>query len=231
MQDQPPTMRVNAESNRLRGFATFFKNYMSTSALVTASLPIPVASFHLLPIYAAQSKYLATYSSLFCFLLLSYIFFIRHPLGKLMFGDAFHPTRRGREDDSVPLSKVKLYEDGRAKVLSAVPLILIVLALMSVLAYHYTLSRSLDRLSEVAVLEGAPILDAPSLLQTADLVSIPYSTALSFSFLGIFGFSEAAFIIMALREYLQDLLGYSDIVLLGAPDKNKNARPASIELR
>src|SRR5664279_6325853 len=73
------------EPARFAAFAQFFKAYMGTASIVTASLPIPVAAFHLIPTYAAQEKFLSTYTSLFCFLMLGYLFYIRHWLGRLMF--------------------------------------------------------------------------------------------------------------------------------------------------
>ena len=52
------------EPVRFAAFAQFFKAYMGTASVVTASLPIPLAAFHLIPTYAAQEKFLSTYTSL-----------------------------------------------------------------------------------------------------------------------------------------------------------------------
>ncbi len=89
-----------AEPVRFAAFARFFKAYMGTAAVVTASLPLPVAAFHLIPTYAAQEKFLSTYTSLFCFLLLAYLFYIRHWLGRLMFYT--------KPDGDVTLRRVRL---------------------------------------------------------------------------------------------------------------------------
>ena len=64
-------------------------------------------------------------------------------------------------------------------------------------AYSGTVPRRADVLAEV---------DRP----------VPYNTLLMWTYLGIFLFAEAAFTIMALREYLQDSLKISDQELLGA---------------
>src|SRR5271169_2305594 len=80
-----PSRAEPHEPVRFAAFAQFFKAYMGTASIVTASLPIPVAAFHLIPTYAAQEKFLSTYTSLFCFLMLAYLFYIRHALGRAMF--------------------------------------------------------------------------------------------------------------------------------------------------
>ena len=167
---------------------------MSVSTLVTAALPIPVAALHLIPTYESQTKFLSTYASLFCFLILSFVFYLRHSLARVMFG------RLDKE---------------RSLVLSLTPLLLILLAASSVVAYHFALQQSLDEARTIAITKGLPF-DTDSLLKTTDLSSVPNATKLSCYFLGIFIFSEAAFLIMALREYLQDLLGHSDAQLIGS---------------
>jgi hypothetical protein len=83
-----------SEPTRVKTFANFFKNYMSISAVVAAALPIPVTSFHLIPTYHAQTSLLATYTSLFCFLLLGLIFYSRHTLARVMFPEFFGRSLR-----------------------------------------------------------------------------------------------------------------------------------------
>jgi len=182
------------EPARFAAFAQFFKAYMGTASVVTASLPIPVSAFHLIPAYAAQSKFLSTYTSLFCFLLLGYIFYIRHSLGRLMFFT--------KPDGHVAV---------RAFV-SVVPLLLILASLGLVFLYHHYLLDSLTLLSERGVM--APTAD---LLKSADYRDIPDSIALTVCYLGMFLTAEAAFILMALREYLQDVLKIQDTTLIRLP--------------
>ncbi len=73
------------EASRVRGFARFFRSYMSVWTLVVAALPIPVGTFKLIPTFEVQRSYLSVYTSLFCFLSLGFIFFQRHRLGYYMF--------------------------------------------------------------------------------------------------------------------------------------------------
>ena len=190
----PDTTAAAHEPARFAAFAQFFKAYMGTASVVTASLPIPVSAFHLIPTYEAQSKFLSTYTSLFCFLMLGYIFYIRHSLGRLMFF-------------TKPDGHVRI----RALV-SVVPLLLILSSLGLIFLYHHYLLLSLTQFSEVGVV--APTAD---LLKSADYRDISYSLALTVCYLGMFLTAEAAFILMALREYLQDVLKIQDTSLIRLP--------------
>ncbi len=182
------------EPVRFAAFAKFFKAYMGTASVVTASLPIPLAAFHLIPTYAAQEKFLSTYTSLFCFLLLGYLFYIRHSLGRLMFYT--------KPDGHVAI---------RAFV-SLVPLLLILSSLSLVFLYHYFLMESLTAFSERGVMNATK-----ELLNVADYREIPDSLQLTVCYLGMFLTAEAAFILMALREYLQDVLHLQDAALIRLP--------------
>ena len=190
----PDTTAQPNEPVRFAAFAQFFKAYMGTASVVTASLPIPVAAFHLIPTYEAQSKFLSTYTSMFCFLMLGYIFYIRHSLGRLMFY-------------TKPDGHVRI----RAFV-SVVPLLLILASLGLIFLYHHYLLDSLTQFSERGVM--APTADV---LKSADYRDIPDSIALTVCYLGMFLTAEAAFILMALREYLQDVLKIQDTALIRLP--------------
>jgi len=164
---------------RLVVFANFFKGYMSVATIVAASIPIPVASWKLIPIYAQQRGFLTVYASLFCFLLLAFVFSIRHRLAGLMFF-------RGRGSTTI----------------AALPLLLIMLTLASTIAYHVVLQQSIAQLRELGF-SRVPMKD---LLDQIDATQIPYALELAACYLGIYIFAEAAFVLMAIREYLQDLL-------------------------
>jgi hypothetical protein len=195
----PGAVGLRAERNvaepqapvRFTAFAQFFKAYMGTASVVTASLPIPLAAFHLIPTYAAQEKFLSTYTSLFCFLLLGYLFYIRHSLGRLMFYT--------KADGHVTLRAFVPF----------VPLLLILASLSLVFLYHYYLMESLTAFSERGVMNATT-----ELLKAADYREIPYSLPLTVCYLGMFLTAEAAFILMALREYLQDVLKIQDASLI-----------------
>ena len=79
------TPAAPTEPARVKAFARFFKGYMSLWSVVAAALPIPVTALRFIPTYGAHTKFLSTYASLFCFLLLGFIFYCRHPIARWMF--------------------------------------------------------------------------------------------------------------------------------------------------
>jgi hypothetical protein len=167
---------------RIRAFANFFKSYMSVSAVVVAAIPIPVSSWKMIPLYAQQRKFLMVYSSLFCYLLLAFVFSIRHWLARRMFG-------RGV---------------GRALV-TVLPLALILGSLGCICEYHHLLQQSVEQVRSLGV--DATTSD---LLERMDATEIPLGLPLAACYMGFFLCAEGAFVLMAIREYLQDLLGLED---------------------
>ena len=163
---EPTTIRPEPTvPTRLNAFASFFKAYMGTAALVTASLPIPVSAFQLIPTYGAQSKFLSTYTSMFCFLMLAYLFYIRHALGRLMFFT--------KADGHVALRTF----------VSVVPLLLILASLSLVGLYHHYLMDSLTIFSERGVMNAST-----DVLKSADYRDIPDSLQLTLCYVGMFPF-------------------------------------------
>jgi hypothetical protein len=177
---------VPAETTRLAVFANFFKGYMSVSTIVAASIPIPVGSLKLIPVFSQQRGFLTVYASLFCFLLLAFVFSIRHRLAGPMF-------RKGTA----------------GALIAALPFVFIVLTLGSVIAYHAILRDSIEQLRQQGL-----TLTTDVLLEKVDATEIPYAVELAACYLGIFIFAEAAFVLMAIREYLQDLLRLDEVALL-----------------
>lgn len=177
---------ASARTTRLAGFANFFKGYMSVSTVVAASIPIPVASWKLIPIYAQQRGFLTVYASLFCFLLLAFVFSIRHRLASPM----FTKSRMGA-------------------VIAALPFVFIVLTLACIVTYHALIQQSIGELRELGLR-----LTTNELLDKVDVTEIPHAVELAACYLGIFIFAEAAFVLMAIREYLQDLLHLDEATLL-----------------
>lgn len=171
---------------RIAVFANFFKGYMSVSTIVAASIPIPIATWKLIPIYSQQRGYLTVYASLFCFLLLAFVFSIRHRLAVPMF------------------SKGKM-----SSFIAALPFVFIVLTLACIMTYHAVLQQSIEQLRGLGLR-----FTTADLLDKVDATEIPYAVPLAACYLGIFIFAESAFVLMAIREYLQDLLQLDEIALL-----------------
>lgn len=194
---------------RVRAFARFFKRYMSVSSLVVAALPIPVTSFKLIPTFAAQSKIFAVYTSLFCFLLLGFIFYSRHFLAKVMF-----PTYAGYAGSAKSRHFGSIF-------INLLPLVFIIASFLLIFAYNEVLDRSVD------LREGVDASKFDFILANTELDDIFYSSQLMLLYIGIFVAAESAFILMAIKEYLQDLLKITDLNLIrgikdvpGEPETN-----------
>lgn len=187
----------HGSTQRIRNFGKFFTGYMGTASLVTAALPIPVAKLHLIPTYASQSKFLNTYASLICFLIFAFIFYIRHILARAM----FHRTPQ------------QVSARGWITVL---PFLCIAASIACVIGYHIELDASLSLIAAHGVL--AP---TQTLLTQIDYREIPLAEPLIVLYLGMFVFAEAAFVLMAMREYLQEILGLEEQELI-----DETAQPA-----
>lgn len=202
------------EPMRVRAFAHFFKRYMSLSALVVAALPIPVTAFELIPTFAVHKKILSVYVSLFCFLILAFIFFSRHRLARLMFSE-YCLRQSIKSTRKIIISKLKIF------IINALPILMIITSLACLLGYHYILERHLGYAVKFSspqsiILERGRILSEtiPGSLDSILLIGL---------YLGIFITAEAAFVLMAIKEYLQDLLGLSDIeIIQGRTDKKSS---------
>jgi hypothetical protein len=181
-----PRSTSSSRPLRIKLFANFFKSYMSVSTIVAASIPIPVASWNLIPIYTQQRKFLTVYTSLFCFLLLAFVFSVRHRLARRMFGTGFW-----------------------SGFLSALPFVLILSTLACILEYHALLGQSIEELRSLGLMASTS-----ELLSKVDANEIPHGLALCGFYLGIFLSAEAAFVLMAIREYLQDVLRINERELL-----------------
>jgi hypothetical protein len=191
-----PTSSAALEPRRVQAFARFFKQYMSISSLVAASLPIPVTALKLIPTYAAHTKFLSVYTSLSCFLLLGFIFYSRHTLARWMFRPASRRTH-----------SLGVFID-------LLPLLMILACGCWIGVYHWLLQSSIQQAMADWVQRGVAIDSTEAVLQMTDYMEIPESTRLVVCYLGIFLAAEAAFVLMAIKEYLQDLLGLSETELI-----------------
>jgi hypothetical protein len=122
MNESDKIAHANQES-RIKIFANFFKSYMGVSTIVAASVPIPVASWNLIPMYAQQKGFLTVYSSLFCFLLLAFVFSIRHRV-------ALHLFSRGWQ----------------GLMIAILPFLFMVLTMACIMVYHTILQQSILQL-------------------------------------------------------------------------------------
>lgn len=189
----------------VRAFALFFKRYMSVSTLVVASLPIPVTALRAIPTFKAHTKILSVYTPLFCFLALGFIFYSRHKLARIMFPEYFSET-------GVVMTRTTKLSRGLIRTL---PVFLIGLSMLSVVLYHGLLNQ------EVGVLMYQEHLGFNTALEIAAPSQIHDSALLVLLYLSIFLTAEGAFVLMAIKEYLQDLVGLTEMDLIKGPPRPK----------
>jgi hypothetical protein len=206
------------DPDRVRAFAHFFKRYMSVSSVVAAALPVPVTAIGLIPTFSEQTGYLSTYTSMFCFLCLGFVFYSRHQLAPRMFArlgpgretgsDYGFESRWGRRIMSAArrFARNAAAATGRTFV-PILPFLLIVTSFYCSLAYHRTLSDALRMLGG-----DGPTADV---LKDTPFHLIPFATELELYYIAMFVAAESAFILMAIKEYLQDLVGLTDRMILG----------------
>jgi hypothetical protein len=196
---------------RLITFAKFFKNYMSVSTIVVAALPIPVTAWELIPTFKAQTKLLSVYTPLFCFLVLGFIFYSRHELARMMFPDHFEKSHRRPG-----------FNKAWRTLIGILPLLLIATSIFAAFQYNDVLNSNvkalhkerLSKMNDTTPLEALNTLQAGNILQTAELNQLPTGSRLMLLYLLIFITAEAAFVLMAIKEYLQDLAGLDEKSLM-----------------
>lgn len=231
------------EPRRVREFANFFKRYMSISSVIAAALPIPVTAVGLLPTFSAQTSYLTTYASMFCFLSLGFVFYSRHQLARRMFPELLpRQSAEGPSDIGVKRTIIRSVAAFATRMLTRfghllsrlfvpiLPVLLIAGALYCIWAYHSYLNAAVANLRGVTD-EAAAVPKTSDVLQATPFDEIPFSLPLSLYYIGIFVTAESAFIVMAIKEYLQDLLGLTDLMILGVeppPDGLMSDRAESV---
>jgi hypothetical protein len=199
-------------SSRFEAFANFFKRYMGVSSVVTAALPIPVTALGAIPTYGFQTKILSTYTSLFCFLILGFIFYSRHQLARAMFPEFFQQRTSSRNLTSA-------LTIGRAFV-KLLPLLLILGSISCAFKYQHLLISSVVSKREKFELPPNEVTDLDILTKGLESQT-PESTWLMLYYLGIFMTAEAAFILMAIKEHLQDLATLAEMDLIRGPSAKK----------
>jgi len=227
------------EPKRVKAFAEYFKKYMGVSTIVVAALPIPVALWDWIPVFEPHRKLLMVYTPLLCFLILGYIFFLRHSIARGLYGEYLHVS-----DMILGRNRGKLYSRNRSAVLSQLPFILILATVGNIFAYHEVYDMALDKIGPYVEEQTIRSVGENSDKETKEKIylitisefgtpsaegeavefstnHIPGSNILILLYLAIFIFAESAFILMALREYLQDLLGITETELITGPSEKK----------
>lgn len=234
----PHSETLPTDPRRVKAFASFFKNYMSVSSLIVAALPVPVTAFGALPTFADHKAPLATYTSLFCFLALGFIFYLRHSLARWMFpqpvaqagsGLGGSEEAAGRHAEATRAARLQAI---RATGIGILPLLLILASAYLVYRYHSELGQAVaDMARQMATPKGDPktvcadlspgqMMVLCNVLSPKEILARSYpgiqqlGATLMPLYIGMFVCAEAAFILMATREYVQDLLLLSDIEVI-----------------
>jgi hypothetical protein len=182
--------------NRLSVFASAFKNYMGVMPVVTAALAPLLTFLRAIPTYESKRTTLATLSGILGFLMLAWLFYVRRTiaLGSLIRGFRF--------------------------LINITPFLLIVCTLASFIGYFQILGKSTDAALKLVQEDPAKYVeqDKSLKLKTANDVlkhwddrPIPSSPWLQLVYLGIFLSAESAFVMMALREYINDTRRVSEL--------------------
>lgn len=136
----------------------------------------------MLPVYESQRKPLAAMTGVLGFLLLAWLFYIRRTI-------ALGSITRGFR-----------------WIFNLSPLLLILGSITCYVSYFTSLDQSLIQVSR----QNASIKRLAALNTWGQENSIPDSALLQVLYLGIFLCAEAAFVMMALREYANDVNGISE---------------------
>lgn len=171
-----------AQENRLSIFANVFKSYMGIMPVVTAALAPLLTALNVLPTYESQRKPLATMAGVLGFLLLAWIFYVRRTIA---LGSITHGFRW---------------------IFNLLPLVLILGSVGCYIAYANTLDASLGIMSKA----NSAITRAQALGNASQDMAIPDSVELQLLYLGMFLCAEGAFVMMALRDYCNDVRHISE---------------------
>jgi hypothetical protein len=179
-------------ASRIKGFVKYFNSYVAS--IFVAAIPAPLSQWKLVPILDEQRGLLSIATPIFCFLTLAYLFFMRDALAGPMF--PLH-ARHGRFVQTLGVSPGLAYQLSAVwrRLWGLVPLACICGSFYMASEYYfrYWAVHSMTNLEEA---------------QAEVITPLPLYYILAFVL------AEAAFVWMALKEYLQDVLGLSDKELI-----------------
>jgi hypothetical protein len=174
---------AQSSDNHLLNFARMFKGYMGVMPIVTASLAPVLTALNVIPTYASQRKPLAAMAGILGFLLLAWLFYVRRTI-------ALGSITRG------PRMLINLC-----------PFLLILASIGCYIGYAITLDTSLETALKPPLSASSR---AEALGSWSNNNAIPRSPSLQLFFLGMFLCPEAAFVMMALREYANEVRQISE---------------------
>jgi hypothetical protein len=216
-------MDSELQENRLKNFANFFKGYMGGMPLITAALAPILTLAKAIPVFESQKTSLATFSGLFGFLLVAWIFFARGTFVPLMTNSLTRAVSDSNETPSPVVALAQLLKRDIPRIfIMMLPLSLIILSAYSYISYSQRLDSALDAVLNPGGTDprGLSAQSDPRQFMLQKMganQTIPGATMLQVTYLGIFLSAELAFVLMALREYAYGTLHISEHdVLSGA---------------
>jgi len=171
-----------SQENRLAVFANLFKGYVGVMPMVTAALAPLLTAMNVIPTFDPQRKPLATMAGVLGFLLLAWLFYMRR---------------------TIALGSIR---HGYRWFFNLVPLALIAASVVSYVVYASTLDDSLAEILKV----NAGVSRAQAMGSWTLDHSAPHSVLLQLMYLSMFLSAEAAFVMMAMREYANDVRHISE---------------------
>ena len=127
----------------------------------------------------------------------------------------------------------------RGTLIRLLPLLLIFSSLSFVVSYQQLLHKSIYKSLKTSLVEKNDLEgrkgEGAIILENVEFHQIPYSVYLQVLYFGIFLSAMSSFILMALKEYLQDILKISDVDLIipkyVSPRKKEERKKAILQLR
>lgn len=188
----------STQNTRLRIFASLFKSYMGIMPIVTAALAPLLTAMNVLPMYETERKPLATMAGVLGFLLLAWLFYVRR---------------------TIALGSIRRYY---RTFFNLMPLLLIAASIISYVAYTQSLSASV---SEVLRDHPAEHLQRTTVLELWTKENdAPHTLELQLLYLAMFLSAEAAFVLMAMREYANDVRGIAEYDWMYGPQDGSDPR-------
>jgi hypothetical protein len=181
------------KARRLSNFAAYFKNYMGLSAVFIAALPIPVTQLGLIPVVPEDKGIISTLTSIICFILIAFIFSVRRSIAIVTF--------RGPERGQIYLG---------GKLLTVFTFSLVVFAVMLFFEYHRDVVWYLSLANGQA--PPSSMLFLFGVLPVDGLGS--FRTTLVVLYTSFFACVSSAFVLLAIKEYMQDVLGLDDATMI-----------------
>lgn len=186
-------------------FANLFKGYMGVMPVVIAILTPLLTAMNVIPTYEPTRKPLATIAGVLGFLLLSWLFYVRRTI-------ALGSITRGWR-----------------VLFNVLPFALILFSIGCYIGYASALNASLSAFAAA----HSGLTRAQALANGGQDYSVQYSVLLQLLYLGMFLFAEAAFVMMALREYANGVRHITEFDWMFGPQDGSTAKatfPAPVPL-